>query len=304
MMQRTLFEGFPTCYKIENETTEVVVTTEVGPRILYYGFKGGPNMFGLCPEMEMEHENGIWKPYGGHRFWAAPEGNPRTYTPDNEPIDYAVEGDFCITLRPALDRFAGLQKEMRVRLDGRMPKTTVEHKLINRNQWPTQVAPWGLSIMAGGGTGIIPQEPYISHADELLPARAMVMWHYTKLQDPRWTWGDRFIRLQCDPSLDTPQKIGIMNKQGWAAYHAHNCLFVKTYPYRDSDTYPDMGSNTEFFTKADFFEAETLGPLVLLHPGEEIVHTETWYLFKDMELPGDDDALAEALTEPLRVALG
>jgi hypothetical protein len=174
---------------------------------------------------------------------------------------------------------------MLVRMDSRSPKVTVHHKLTNRNLWRVEVAPWGLTIMAPGGTGIIPQEPYKSHAEALLPARAMVLWHYTNLGDPRWTLGQQFIRLKCDPQLDTPQKLGFANKQGWAAYHHQNHLFIKTYHHQEKELYPDDGSSTEVFTNAEFFELESLGSLCWLEPGETVEHIEQWYLFDNILMP-------------------
>ncbi len=55
--------------------------------------------------------------------------------------------------------------------------------------------------MAPGGRAIYPQEPYISHTEYLLPARPMVLWHYTDLSDPRFQLGDRFLRLSTDDAL-------------------------------------------------------------------------------------------------------
>jgi hypothetical protein len=57
--------------------------------------------------------------------------------------------------------------------------------------------------------------------------RAMTLWHYTDLSDPRWTFGRKFIRLRTDDTLDAPQKIGIANKQGWAGYWRKRTLFLK-----------------------------------------------------------------------------
>ena len=114
--------------------------------------------------------------------------------------------------------------------------------------------------MNGNGTAILPHEPFKRHEDEFLPARPLVLWHYTDLSDPRWQHGPRFLRLTGDASKNTPQKVGIMNKVGWAAYARQGLLFVKRIPYDPKATYTDHGSNTEVYTEASFFEVESLGP--------------------------------------------
>lgn len=62
--------------------------------------------------------------------------------------------------------------------------------------------------MRYGGVTILPQEPFRSHDEYLLPARPMTLWHYTDLSDPRGSFGKRFIRLRTDDTMEIPQKIG------------------------------------------------------------------------------------------------
>jgi hypothetical protein len=150
----------------------------------------------------------------------------------------------------------------------------------------------------GGGTVIIPQEPYIAHDDKLLPARPMVLWHYTDLSDPRWTLGGKFIRLAVDPSLDRPQKVGVANKQAWAAYAHDEELFVKMFDYEPDAAYVDEGCNCETYTEGEFVEIESLGPVFYLEPGESADHAERWLLFRDVSL-GETDEELDAALKPL-----
>ena len=142
--------------------------------------------------------------------------------------------------------------------------------------------------MNGNGTAILPQEPFKRHEDEFLPARPLVLWHYTDLSDPRWQHGPRFLRLTGDAAKNTPQKVGILNKVGWVAYARQGLLFVKRIPYDPKATYTDHGSNTEVYTEASFFEVESLGPLVKLAPGQTAMHKERWFLFSGVTIPKDD----------------
>lgn len=298
-MEKINYLGQPGCYKLSNGTVELIVTTNVGPRILRYAFCGEDNILGEVPDAVVKTELGEWKPLGGHRLWAAPEANPRSYAPDNKPVAFEMEGDKLIRLTPQVETGTGLQKEMTIVLDGEGAGVSVHHKITNRNLWAIEAAPWALTIMKGGGEVIFPQEPYRAWSEYLLPARPLVLWHYTDLSDPRWTFGKKYIRLKSDEQLTEPQKIGLTNKQGWAAYSHEQTLFVKRAVYIEDATYPDYGSNFETYTAGSFIEVETLAPLQLLEPGASATHTERWFLFSNFHSGTTDESLDTALNQLL-----
>jgi hypothetical protein len=235
---------------------------------------------------------------GGHRLWAAPEARPRSYAPDSHPVSFEIEGTNTIRLVQQVEAATGLQKEMTIVLDEEGTGVSVHHKITNRNLWPIEASPWALTIMRGGGEAIFPQEPYRAHSEYLLPARPLVLWHYTDLSEPRWTLGKKYIRLRTDASLIEPQKIGIANKQGWAAYRLDQTLFVKRAGYIEGATYPDCGSNFETFTAASFIEVETLAPLHRLEPGASASHTERWSLFHNINM-GETEESFDATLGPI-----
>ncbi len=297
-MERVEYLGQPNCYRLSNGTVEAIVTTDIGPRIIRYGFAGEDNMLAELPEAVVETELGDWKPWGGHRLWTAPEAMPRSYSPDNEPIDFEELGERAIRLLQPTEPKTGVKKQMAVSLDPNGTRLIVHHKITNMTLWETTLAPWALTIMHGGGRVILPQEPFISHEDCLLPARPLVLWNYTNLADPRYAIGPKYIQLRTDASLDTPQKIGIANKLGWAAYLRQGTLFVKTFPYDEEASYPDGGCNNETFTKGDFIELETIGALQTLPPGGSAEHVEQWHLFRGVDV-GDTEETLDAAIAPL-----
>lgn len=294
-MEQLSYLDLPNCYRLSNGTVELIVTTDVGPRIIRYGFPGAENMLGELPGVTITTELGDWKPVGGHRLWTAPEAKPRSYAPDNKPVSFSVEGEHAIRLTAPFETQPGIQKELTVALDATGSGVKIHHKITNRNLWGIDAALWGLTIMNGGGEAIFPQEPYRSWGNYLLPARPLVLWHYTDMSDARWTWGKKFIRLRTDADLTEPQKIGLMNKQGWAAYKRGTSLFVKRFSYKEEASYPDYGSNMESYTAGTFMEIETLSPMYHLEPDESAEHTERWYLFSDVNLGADETALDEAI---------
>ncbi|HEX8129652.1 MAG TPA: hypothetical protein VF527_11180 [Pyrinomonadaceae bacterium] len=299
-VEKISYLGLPNCYRLSNGTVEAVVTSDVGPRIVRYGFVGAENILGEVPDATLTTELGDFKPWGGHRLWVAPEAKPRSYAPDNSPLAVAFEGERAIRLTAPVEAATGIEKEMRVVLDEEGSGLTVRHKVTNRNLWAIEAAPWALTVMRGGGTAIFPQEPYISWDDYLLPARPLVLWHYTDLSDARWSIGKKFIRLATDAGANHPQKVGMLNKQGWAAYQHGATLFVKRFACEEGATYPDYNCNCETYTSGDFIEVESLAPLRCLEPGASAEHLERWSLFQDVETGATETTLAAALDPLLR----
>jgi hypothetical protein len=289
--------GRPDCDRLSNGTVELVMPNAMGPRVIRYGFTGQDNVFGETPDVSATTELGEWKPVGGHRLWHAPEGMPRSYSPDSAPVEREANGS-TIRLRQAVEPRVGIQKEIAVGLDPAGTHVTVRHRLTNRNLWPVELAPWAMTIMSAGGTVILPQEPYVDQPHRLLPVRPLVLWSYTDLTDPRYAIGAKYIRVRVMADRGEPQKIGIGNRQGWAAYHRGRTLFVKRFPYDEAARYSDFGSNCETYVRSSFVELESLGPLQRLEPGASAEHVEQWYLFDGVDL-GPTEATLGAALEPL-----
>jgi hypothetical protein len=292
-MEVVEFAGWPHCVRLSNGQVELVATTDVGPRILRFGFVGGQNLFKVLPGTEGLTGGDEWHSFGGHRLWHAPEVFPRTYAPDNVPIEHDWDGK-TLTLR-SVEPGNGIEREIGLTLSPSAPQVGVVHRITNRNPWPIELAVWALSVMADSGEAIYPQEPYKPHPDCLVPARPLVLWHFTDMTDPRWTWGRKYIRLRQDPKAKTKQKAGMLNTAGWAAYVLGGDVFVKRYGYDPAATYADMGCNTESYTDADILEIETLGPLTRLDPGATAEHRERWLLAHAECGPTDEDVDARIL---------
>lgn len=296
-IDKVKFPNFGECYRLSNGTVDVLITLDLGPRVISYGFTGGENVLAeLGPDAKVATPWGDWHPWGGHRLWHAPEVLPRSYVPDNGPVDSEIIGKSTVRVAPPFEEATGIQKHIHVSLDHDGTGVTLTHILTNKGIWPVELAPWALTIMKGGGTTIIPQEPFVSHDDKVLPARSMTLWGFTDMSDPRWTFGKRYIRLKSDTKLTDPQKIGVADKPGWAGYLRDKTLFIKRFHYVEGANYPDSGCNFETYTAGDFMEVETLGPLAKLEPGESATHVEHWFLFKDVNAGATEDSLDKAIT--------
>ena len=286
-VQKIDYHGWPNCCRLSNGLIDLIATTDVGPRIIRFGFVGEENEFREYEETAGKVGGDEWRIYGGHRLWHAPEAKPRTYCPDNSAVRLERHGDFVRLVQPA-EALTGIQKEIDIHLSPTAAHAEVTHRLRNANLWVVELAPWALSVMAPAGTAIIPLPPRRSHEESLLPANTIALWAYTDMSDPRWHWGERYVLLTQDAASDTPQKVGIMTPDGWAAYARAGHLFVKRFSYVEDARYPDLGCSVEAFTNADMLELETLGPLVGLEPGAAVEHVEHWHVFRDVPAPRND----------------
>ncbi|KAJ4460524.1 hypothetical protein PAPYR_3142 [Paratrimastix pyriformis] len=307
------------CVRLSNGIIELIASVQVGPRILRLGFVGDEtNLMHLESPTLTAQQDGKWHPYGGHRLWHAPEEFPRTYFPDNHPVEHTFDGT-TLVLRPPPEPENGVQKEIRITMHPGAAQVDVLHHITNISRWPIPLAPWSLTVCRAGGACIIPQEPYKPHPEALLPVRPQAMWAYTNMQDPRWTWGEHFIVMRQDRSpAKYQQKIGFGNTlvrplrgwqwppallrgchwagslllhvydacvvggvgQGWAAYALDSVVFIKRFAHRAGATYPDYGCNCEFYTDPHILEVETLGPLGPVQPQQTVAHTEHWSLHR------------------------
>lgn len=295
------YGGWKRCLRISNGLMELVVTLDVGPRIIRCGFKGDRNHFVEYPEQIGRTGDDQYHSYGGHRLWIAPEERPRTYYPDNLPVEWNRDGH-TFHFRPPPEA-TGFQKEVRIRIDAKKPVAHIQHRIINLSPQPQTISAWALSVMAAGGTAIFPHEPFRPHSEQLLPARPLVLWSYTDMSDPRWKWGKALIALAQDVGSDSPQKIGAFNTPGWAAYINAGQLFLKRFHADARQSYPDFGCNCELFTNKKMLELESLSPLKTLSQGESILHEEDWLLKETVTFDDSEDSLRSGIEKLIATLL-
>ena len=284
-VDRVEYKGWKHNARIANGQAELIVTLDVGPRIISYRLLNGTNVLKQNPDDLGKSGEPDFKLRGGHRLWTAPEVPGRTYAPDNQAVTLSEGADGSVKFTAPPNEQYGLQKEIDVKLDPEGTGVAVLHKIKNVGDKPTEVAPWSLTVMDPGGVEIIPLPPKNPHpgasrkatAEDFAPNHALVAWTYTDFTDPRFTFGSKYILLRQKPDM-AATKIGLANRIPWVGYLNHDTLFVKKFPYLPGKTYPDRGCNFETYTDSGILEIETLGPLVDLQPGRTTEHTEHWEL--------------------------
>ena len=286
-MQIVEYRGWKNNLLLSNGAVELVVTLDVGPRVIAYRLPGGFNVMKNYDSMMGGTNEAEWQIRGGHRFWLAPEDLTRTYFPDNRPVKWEQTGPHSAKFLPPPEDEYGVQKEMHLAISASGTKVEVTLKVTNIAKTSTELAPWGPTVMAPGGVEIIPLPPKAPHPGSTKNARSpadyapnqeLILWPYFDFTDTRWQFGHRYALLRQDVNKG-PTKIGLAHRMGWVAYLNSHVLFVKRFDYREGAIYPDRGTRYQTFSNEDMLEMETVGELATLAPGQSAQLVESWEIF-------------------------
>jgi len=296
------FKGWEHCVEITNGSIKLIVTTDVGPRIIFFGFCDGENELFEVEEDIGKTGGSTYRLYGGHRLWHAPQDDKRTVELDNTTISWNAESyKFCAS--QPVEAWSMIKKDIEITMHPDKDEVEILHKLTNKGAWGCELALWASKMMAPGGLEIIP----FSNGDAYLaPNRSIALWSWTKFNDPKIKWGDKYLfikqmnlsnKVRNTGLLDTddpwgcwtnPIKIGINNEQGWAAYINNGNLFVLKYNHIHNGDYTDMNSSYETFSCDYMTEMESLSPLRRLGQDESVKHIEEWKLIRNIREPLND----------------
>ncbi len=293
-MEKLKYKGWKNCYRISNDYLKIIITGDIGPRIISLSGKDGENIFKEYDQMLGKTGGNEWRIYGGHRLWIAPENPQKTYFPDNNPVEIEQYDILSYNIKSPIENTTGLEKNIYIELLKGKPSIRVKHRIYNRNQFKESYSVWALTVMKQGGNAIIPLPPKKEHnMENLLPISSITIWSYTDISDSRFIWGNKYITINQKSVSYNPQKIGIYNTEGWFAYHINDKLFIKKFNFVNSNNYPDFNSNNEFFTNRDMLELETLTPIQEVNPNDFLENVEEWSLYENVPKPSNEDEIED-----------
>jgi len=294
-IEKSAWQGWANCYRITNGEVEIIVTSDIGPRVMRYGFVGSQNFLWEQKENLGKSGEPKWVARGGHRIWVGPEDVNYTYPPDNGPVRIEIKGSILVATQP-VEKETGIEKQIEVRMDAGGSGVTVIHRLKNTGVMPLEFSAWALSMMAQGGVGVTGFPPRGTHPEMLQPTNPLVMWAFSDLSDPRWKFTKKYLILRQDPANASPQKLGHYNPKTWGAYFLGDEAFIKQYEPGPLKNHPDFGTSYQTFTNADFLEIETMGPMTRVPGGGTLEHVERWSAHKGAKLAAwTDEALDKFL---------
>src|SRR5580700_9031116 len=129
-VEKTAYKGWTNCYRVTNGEVELVVTSDVGPRIIRFGFVGGQNLFKEFPEQLGKTGEEKFQLRGGDRVWKAPEDPIATWAPDNVPVQITPTPTGLIARAP-VEPLTSLEKEIEVSMSAFANEVTISHRITN-----------------------------------------------------------------------------------------------------------------------------------------------------------------------------
>ncbi|QAT49800.1 hypothetical protein EQM14_08420 [Caproiciproducens sp. NJN-50] len=290
------YENFGRCVRITNGVIDCIVSIEIGPRILRFGFVGEKNI--LYTDLKRKYQrpadeasaasdkNTIYYLYGGHRLQI--RQSPQVDFPDNSSVVYGTPAEGVTFTAPKLKK-----KEVQLSYEIIMGKDASDIMIVHAaKNCSKETMLLGLSpatLLEGGGVAVIPQNQQTQSGP---PSKTLNLWPDTDINDRRIFYGNRFLTVRHEPGNEKPLRIGTNNFSGWTAYAGSGFTLVKRFVANPQAAYPDSGSSGEICLTPDFVELSTLSPLYEVNPGETIKHVENLLLCRSGMVPafsGEDE---------------
>jgi hypothetical protein len=283
---RLTYRGWEDCYKITNDSLEIIVNASSGGRILVVK-KHGVNF--------MWEDNSIdgkgWNDYQLNHFH--PDAGRFDYGPEKitssihdmswaGPWDAEIIDDYTLQISNR-DEGLGLLSHRKFTLDPVHPYLKIFLLMENFTSNEKQYWFWGRTLLNLGGKIFAPLNPDSNYPDRW----TRYIWSdpvtfASDPDDPGVNIVDSLFTLI--PGIAGNSKYGTDAETGWMAYGYKGMIFAKIFDYFKGEPYLEDNNHTHIFYTArsgkfHFVEMEPVSPAVTLYPGESYSFIENWYVF-------------------------
>ena len=269
-IEPTSFGPWQQAHRLTHDNVELIVVSEIGPRILSLRVNGGENLLFVD---EDGLSRGEWRIYGGHRVWLGPE-TEASYAPDNAACDVSTEGG-VLTIAGPEDPLSHLQKHLRIAAAG-PGRFSVTSGLSSNSEMLMPAVVWALTCVRPDARIFFPWgQPGNWEMKKICYWKAWGGTHASTVTSSQWQPGEDLFVI--DPTGEEG-KCGTSGCEGWlgANFPAAGASFFKRFQYQLGREYVDDGCAIQCYTCANFIEMETLSPQQILLPGERLEHEEIW----------------------------
>ncbi|WP_375582723.1 hypothetical protein [Cyclobacterium xiamenense] len=276
------FRGWSNCYRIYNETVELIVHAETGGRVLAYRMGGKNILYADSSQNGKDFE--AWQ---AQRF--DPDGGRLDYGPETStqklhaltwmgPWKAQIESPFRLVLRSMRDEQLGLQSERIITLSPKGSRVEILQRAENISRDTLMRHFWSRTLVQPDGILTLPVDPENSRFSS---GYGQFEWRPNRINpepapDERiWVRG-KVLHFH---AVGATIKAGSDAPAGWMGYRWENLLFIKRYPVFPNASYAGsehmMGI---FYSNGRFAEMEPCSPSYQMAPGEVIEFTEHWEL--------------------------
>jgi hypothetical protein len=288
-IEQVEYAGWKQAYRLTLGAAEMIVVAEIGPRILSLRVGGGPNLLFVDEEtLGKGRGDKVWHIYGGHRIWVSPESE-LAYAPDNGPCKVTVEPG-KLTIQTSPDATTRLVRRLTISAEGE--RFAVESAAKNTSAFVFPGAIWCLTCVAPAGVIAFPWGGGGSWAVKRISHWVQWAEHTSDVRSKQYRPGPDLYNIH---PTGEEGKVGTHSPEGWLALCRPDATFIKQFEPNMAACYPDGGCSVEVYTCPRFIEMETLGPLGVIGPGEEIAQREWWTLSPKAVDPEDGAALRALL---------
>jgi len=303
----TVFRGW-NALRLANGLVEAGIVPEIGGRVMAFNLGDyvflwvNPALEGqlFSPEENQgDGSLGAWKNYGGAKTWPAPQGwssDDEWHGPPDPVLDtgrYTVEvaaergGAATVRLKSPADPRTGVSITRQFTLRPNQARAVLHLEMKNESDRPRRWALWEVvQVDATRRTDL--GETHNDQAWVYVPANPESVfpggYHviFGADDNPQWQRMGGLIAAQYRYQVG---KIAVDSRAGWVAFvnQASGFAFIQRFQYLPGEPYPDGGATVECWTTGlgapvgnlDYarnpqyhLEAEVLGPLRLMQPGE------------------------------------
>lgn len=279
MITELVYDGLR-CVELRTDKVKMIITTEVGPRIAFYGKVNGENLL-YWDKDEIKYDD--WNLYGGHRVWITRPGadeSQDTYLADNEECEYTIRKT-GVKITSPMNAIMKIRRGMDIEV--------ISDNEIKVTNFITNCGPMLHSGGVWSPTCTKPREGVIYSiplGDDSLS------WDIVKIIIPRKFAGNT-VRID-DPQITFNSNYMLINPMGIVTkravyapqgkiamtYPKENLTFIKSSKCKRDGSYPLGGCNIAVFVGKDNFmvEMETFSEEQTIIPNETIENIETWSL--------------------------
>ena len=148
------YRGWDNTLRLANNDIELLVTTDVGPRILVYKTPLGENVLKTFDDQLGSSGEEEWRIRGGHRLWLAPEDATLSYHLDNGPATWrhdTFSGE--VVVESIQERPQRLRKTLGILSAAQGSRVSLRHTVVNEGEPTRHARGLGPHGDAGGRRG-------------------------------------------------------------------------------------------------------------------------------------------------------